>query len=96
MAAEVVGMVTEKLQVFREELTVKKLKELLKKYPKSTIFGLLLISGRFYLHRKWSFWSKRGVKGPPPSMLKMGNMTEFTSMFDGSTNFLTEKYGYGF
>ena len=30
MAAEVVGMVTEKLQVFREELTVKKLKKLLK------------------------------------------------------------------
>ena len=66
MASEVVKILAEKLQNFQQELTVDKLKELLKKYPKSAIFGLLLISGRVYLYRKWSFWSKKGVKGPPP------------------------------
>ncbi len=34
--------------------------------------------GFSYFQRKFSYWSSRGVSGPQPSLLKFGNMRDFS------------------
>jgi len=44
------------------------------------LFGLTLGLGYLYLWNVWQYWKRRGVNGPSPSLLGMGNTVE---MFSG-------------
>ena len=62
-------------------------------HPKSMLMCILFGTFRLYVARKWSYWSKRGISGPAPSILKFGNITEFFQLAGNEGDELTAKHG---
>ena len=48
-----------------------------------------------YIDRKWSYWSRQGIRGPTPTIMKFGNGTDFMAITRGDTTPFewVEKYG---
>merc|ERR1739838_258581 len=53
---------------------------------------------RVYIGQKWTYWKARGIDGPPPSLMKFGNLVEYFEIAENRADYLTKKYGdmFGF
>ena len=67
-------------------------------HPKSVLFCILCGVFRLYLDQKWSYWSKRGVKGPQPTVMKFGNIVEYFAILENKADDLVAEHGdmFGF
>ena len=81
-----------------EEITTDYVISCLLNRPKTVSFCLLMVLIRIYLGQKWTYWKARGIDGPPPSLMKFGNMVEYFEIAENRADYLTEKYGdmFGF
>ena len=81
-----------------EDITLDYIIRLLLNHPKSIVFCILCGTFRFYLAQKWSYWSKRGVPGPTPTIMKFGNIVEYFAILENKADDLVAEHGdmFGF
>ena len=59
------------------------------------LYVMLLVSALTYLYiwNSWRYWARRGVNGPPPSLLGMGHTAELINAFGVGAGKWSREYG---